>query len=209
MNKSEQPSVTYTSKDVEIISKQTVFSGFFEMVLYRFKHRLFDGGWSSEIQREMLVRGGAAALLPYDAHRDEVVLIEQIRVGALEHDSPWQTEIIAGIVDKQESVEELVQREAVEEAGVNVDRLTKVTSYYPSSGGCSEKIAVFVGQVDSSTASGVHGLKSEGEDIRVKVVPRTQAYQMIASGEIENGASIIALQWLELNYAQLQREWSL
>ncbi|MFA0085038.1 ADP-ribose diphosphatase [Vibrio sp. E150_011] len=209
MNKSEQPSATYTSKDVEIISKQTVFSGFFEMVLYRFKHRLFDGGWSSEIQREMLVRGGAAALLPYDAYRDEVVLIEQIRVGALEHDSPWQTEIIAGIVDKQESVEELVQREAVEEAGVNVDRLTKVTSYYPSSGGCSEKIAVFVGQVDSSTASGVHGLKSEGEDIRVKVVPRTQAYQMIASGEIENGASIIALQWLELNYAQLQREWSL
>ena len=207
MEHSEQPLPTYTSQDVEIISKQTVFKGFFEMVLYRFKHRLFDGGWSSEIQREMLVRGGAAALLPYDAKRDEVVLIEQIRVGALEHSSPWQTEIIAGIVDKQESVEELVQREAVEEAGVEVNKLTRITAYYPSSGGCSEKIEVFAGQVDASTASGIHGLKSEGEDIHVKVVSRQKAYQMIASGEIENGASIIALQWLELNYRQLQQEW--
>ncbi|MCW8347965.1 ADP-ribose diphosphatase [Vibrio sp. ZSDZ65] len=207
MEGSEQPLPKYTSQDVEIISKQTVFKGFFEMVLYRFKHRLFDGGWSPEIQREMLVRGGAAALLPYDAKRDEVVLIEQIRVGALEHSSPWQTEIIAGIVDKQESVEELVQREAVEEAGVEVNKLTRITAYYPSSGGCSEKIEVFAGQVDASTASGIHGLKSEGEDIRVKVVSRQKAYQMIASGEIENGASIIALQWLELNYRQLQQEW--
>ncbi|MCL9775044.1 ADP-ribose diphosphatase [Vibrio methylphosphonaticus] len=207
MEHSEQPLPKYTPTDVEIISKQTVFKGFFEMVLYRFKHRLFDGGWSSEIQREMLVRGGAAALLPYDAKRDEVVLIEQIRVGALEHDSPWQTEIIAGIVDKQESVEELVQREAVEEAGVEVDKLTRITAYYPSSGGCSEKIEVFAGQVDATTASGIHGLKSEGEDIRVKVVSRQKAYRMIASGEIENGASIIALQWLELNYRQLQQEW--
>ncbi|MGF1750324.1 MULTISPECIES: ADP-ribose diphosphatase [Vibrio] len=207
MEHSQQPLPKYTSHDVEIISKQTVFKGFFEMVLYRFKHRLFDGGWSPDIQREMLVRGGAAALLPYDAKRDEVVLIEQIRVGALEHKSPWQTEIIAGIVDKQESVEELVQREAVEEAGVEVNKLTRITAYYPSSGGCSEKIEVFVGQVDASTASGVHGLKSEGEDIRVKVVSRQKAYQMIASGEIENGASIIALQWLELNYRQLQQEW--
>ncbi|CAH0526953.1 ADP-ribose diphosphatase [Vibrio hippocampi] len=193
--------------DIEIHSKQTVFKGFFEMVKYRFKHRLFEGGWSHVIEREMFVRSEAAAMLPYDPIRDQVVLIEQIRVGALEHANPWQIEIVAGIVDKDESVEELVRRESEEEAGVTVDKLAYITSYYPSSGGCNEKIALFVGKVDASLADGVHGLESEGEDIRVSVVSREQAYQLVESGVIENGASIMALQWLQLNYNRLQQEW--
>ncbi|WP_394152911.1 ADP-ribose diphosphatase [Vibrio maritimus] len=197
----------YTPDDVDIVSKETVFKGFFEMVQFRFKHKRFEGGWSSVIDREMFVRGEAAAMLPYDPVRDQVVLIEQIRVGALEHESPWQMEIVAGIVDKQESIEELVCREAVEEAGVDVKNLVPITRYYPSSGGCNERISVFVGQVDATQASGVHGLESEGEDIRVSVVSREQAYQMIESGEIENGASIIALQWLQLNYQKLKQQW--
>ncbi|MGR5095776.1 ADP-ribose diphosphatase [Vibrio maritimus] len=197
----------YTPDDVDIVSKETVFKGFFEMVQFRFKHKRFEGGWSSVIDREMFVRGEAAAMLPYDPVRDQVVLIEQIRVGALEHENPWQVEIVAGIVDKQESIEELVCREAVEEAGVDVKNLVPITRYYPSSGGCNERISVFVGHVDATQASGVHGLESEGEDIRVSVVSRAQAYQMIESGEIENGASIIALQWLQLNYQKLKQQW--
>jgi ADP-ribose pyrophosphatase len=155
----------------------------------------------------MFVRGDAAAMLPYDPITDHVVLIEQIRVGALEHPNPWQIEIVAGIVDKQESIEELVCREAVEEAGVDVKQLVPITRYYPSSGGCNERISVFVGHVDATQASGVHGLESEGEDIRVSVVSRERAYQMVESGEIENGASIIALQWLQLNYQKLKQQW--
>ncbi|GAL21336.1 ADP-ribose pyrophosphatase [Vibrio maritimus] len=120
----------YTLDDVDIVSKETVFKGFFEMVQFRFKHKRFEGGWSSVIDREMFVRGEAAAMLPYDPVRDQVVLIEQIRVGALEHESPWQMEIVAGIVDKQESIEELVCREAVEEAGVDVKNLVPITRYY-------------------------------------------------------------------------------
>ncbi len=77
-------------------------------------------------------------------------------------------------------------------------KLAYVISYYPSAGGCSEKLDVFVGEVDSSGAGGVHGLEYEDEDILVHVVSREQAYDMLKSGKIENGASIIALQWLEL-----------
>lgn len=207
MQPSDSSNVKLTLKDVEVISKQTVFKGFFELVKYRFKHRLFEGGWSDILEREMFVRSQAAAMLPYDPELDQVVLIEQIRVGALEHDSPWQLEIVAGIVDKDESIEELVRRESVEEAGVSVNRLAFVTSYYPSSGGCNEKIALFVGQVDASSAKGVHGLEVEGEDIRVSVVSREQAYQLVETGIIENGASIMALQWLQLNYRKLQQQW--
>lgn len=198
----------FNTKDVQIISKETLFHGFFKMVRYSFKHKLFEGGWSETIKREMFERGHAAAMLPYDPKTDQVVIIEQIRVGALEHHSPWQMEIVAGMIDSGEQAEDVVRREAVEEAGISVGELERVTSYYPSSGGCSERLDVYVGQVDAGTAHGVHGLDYEGEDIRVHVISRQQAYQWVEEGKFENGASIIALQWLELNHKRLQEQWN-
>ncbi|MDF4870239.1 ADP-ribose diphosphatase [Vibrio parahaemolyticus] len=197
----------FTSQDVEIISKESVFEGFFKMVKYRFKHKLFAGGWSDVIEREMFERGHAAAMLPYDPKTDQVVIIEQIRIGALEHEHPWQLEIVAGMIDRAESAEEVIRREAEEEAGITVGRVASVTSYYPSSGGCSEKLDVFVGEVDASKAHGIHGLDYEDEDIRVHVLSREQAYQWVKDGIFENGASIIALQWLQLNHQELRSQW--
>ncbi|MDA0117167.1 ADP-ribose diphosphatase [Vibrio sp. T11.5] len=207
MQLSDSQQSEFTPQDVEIISKETLFKGFFKMVKYRFRHKLFEGGWSEVIEREMFERGHAAALLPYDPVTDQVVLIEQIRVGALEHAHPWQLEIVAGIIDTQESPEEVVRREAAEEAGISVDGLIKVVSYYPSSGGCSEKLDVYVGKAQASSAHGVHGLDYEGEDIRVHVVDREVAYQWVTDGKFENGASIIALQWLQLNYQAVREQW--
>ncbi|MBE3658420.1 ADP-ribose diphosphatase [Vibrio navarrensis] len=197
----------FTSNDVDVLAKETLFKGFFKMVKYRFRHKLFAGGWSNVIEREMFERGHAAAMLPYDPVRDEVVLIEQIRVGALEHNHPWQMEIVAGMIDRDESAEEVVRREAEEEAGISVNNIHAIVSYYPSAGGCSEKLDVFIGEVDASKASGIHGLDYEDEDIRVHVMSRSQAYDLVREGKIENGASIIALQWLELNHLQLKSQW--
>ncbi|WP_047691536.1 ADP-ribose diphosphatase [Vibrio sp. ZOR0018] len=207
MQQSDKRYNIFTPQDVDVISKETLFQGFFRMVKYRFKHKLFEGGWSEVIEREMFERGHAAAMLPYDPARDEVVIIEQIRVGALEHAHPWQLEIIAGVIDPNETSEQVIRREAMEEAGIEVNRIEKVSSYYPSSGGCSELLDVFVGEIDATQAKGVHGLDYEGEDIKVHVMSREEAYRLVKNGQIENGASIIALQWLELNYQQLQLQW--
>ncbi|OEE39871.1 ADP-ribose diphosphatase [Vibrio sp. V09_P4A23P171] len=207
MQQSDKQYNIFTPQDVDVISKETLFQGFFRMVKYRFKHKLFEGGWSEEIEREMFERGHAAAMLPYDPARDEVVIIEQIRVGALEHAHPWQLEIVAGVIDPDETSEQVIRREAMEEAGIEVNRIEKISSYYPSSGGCSELLDVFVGEIDATQAKGVHGLDYEGEDIKVHVMSREEAYRLVKNGQIENGASIIALQWLELNYQQLQLQW--
>ncbi|WP_318429185.1 ADP-ribose diphosphatase [Photobacterium leiognathi] len=203
---SEKPQ-SFGMEDVDILAKETVYQGFFKMVKYRFRHKLFAGGWSGEISREMFERGHAAALLPYDPITDEVVLIEQFRVGAMAGGcEPWQLEIVAGMIDHQdESAEDVVKREAVEEAGLTVAELEQVTRYLSSSGGCSEMLDIFVGIVDSTQAGGIHGLAEESEDIRVHVVSREQAYEWVESGKIENAASIIALQWLQLNYSRLQK----
>ncbi|UTM56897.1 ADP-ribose diphosphatase [Photobacterium sp. CCB-ST2H9] len=195
--------------DVEITEEEVRYQGFFRLKAFHFRHRLFAGGWSQPLAREMLDRGHAAALLPYDPVRDQVVLIEQFRIGALAGDcQPWQMEIVAGMIEPGESAEAVVSREAVEEAGLDVGQMTYITRYLSSSGGCSETLSVYAGCVDSRLAQGIHGLEDEGEDIRVHVVSRQQAYDWVTSGKIENAASIIALQWLQLHYQQLQAEWA-
>ena len=45
----------------EILDEKTEFQGFFRIVKYRLKHRLFKGGWSGEFDREVFARGHSAA----------------------------------------------------------------------------------------------------------------------------------------------------
>ncbi|MBG3008921.1 ADP-ribose diphosphatase [Proteus mirabilis] len=208
MNKKENTPFLYTRNDVELISKKTLYKGFFRMNEYRFKHRLFKGGWSAEVKREVFERGHAGVLLAYDPKRDEVVLIEQIRIPAYEtSQTPWLLEVIAGMVEEGESPEEVVRREATEEAGITIGRCKPIVSYLSSPGGTSERMYVYVGEVDATTATGIHGLACENEDIRVHVVSREQAYQWVEEGIIDNAASVIALQWLQLHHVTLRKYW--
>ncbi|MFP1800243.1 ADP-ribose diphosphatase [Lonsdalea quercina] len=199
---------TFTKDDVEIIARETLYKGFFSLDRYRYRHRLFKGGMSGEVSREILERGHAVVLLPYDPVRDEVVLIEQIRIAAYDtSDSPWLFELVAGIIDPGESHEDVARREAQEEAGLTVGRCRKVLSYLASPGGTSERLTIMVGEVDTRTAQGVHGLAEENEDIRVQVVSREQSYRWVEEGVIDNAASVIALQWLALHHEKLKTEW--
>lgn len=201
--------VLYNKKDVFNLTKRILYKGFFSLLEYRFQYRKFDGSVSEVVSREILERGHAVVLLAYDDKRDEVVLIEQIRIAAIEtEDSPWMLELIAGMMDHEnESIEEVAKREALEEAGIVVGQCKPIISYLASPGGLTEKLHVLVGQVDASTAKGVHGLPEENEDIKVHVVSREQAYKWVEEGVINNAASIIALQWLQLNHLTLRNEW--
>lgn len=209
MSKSDDKLVTFAKNDVEIIARETLYRGFFSLESYRFRHRLFNGGMSGEVRREIFERGHAAVLLPYDPVRDEVVLIEQIRIAAYDTSAtPWLLELVAGMIEEGESVEDVARRESVEEAGLIVGRSKPVLRYLASPGGTSERSSILVGEVDATAAKGIHGLESENEDIRVHVVSREQAYQLVEEGTIDNAASVIALQWLQLHYEKLREEWN-
>ncbi|MGM1299151.1 ADP-ribose diphosphatase [Enterobacter hormaechei] len=208
MQKPENVPVTFAKNDVDIIARETLYSGFFSMELYRFRHRLFNGEMSGEIKREIFERGHAAVLLPYDPVRDEVVLVEQVRIAAYDTSkTPWLLEMVAGMIEEGESVEDVARREALEEAGLVVGRTKPVLSYLASPGGTTERSSIMVGEVDATTAEGIHGLADENEDIRVHVVSRELAYQWVEEGKIDNAASVIALQWLQLHYQTLRHEW--
>lgn len=199
----------YSAQDVEILKKESLYSGFFKMVKYSFKHKLFAGGWSGVVQREIFERGHAVAVLPYDPVLDEFVMIEQIRIGALAtSSSPWLLEIVAGIIDEGESPEDVCCREAEEEAGITIQKLHKALSYLASPGGTTERLHIFVGLVDASEAHGVHGLSYENEDILVHRVPTAEAIDWINQGKIDNSATLIALQWFVMNKQRVLESWS-
>lgn len=197
-----------TRDDVEIFETRTDWQGYFRIDHLRLRHRLFAGGWSKELTREVFERGHAAALLPYDPDRDEVVLIEQFRVGALTAGvDPWLTEIVAGIIEEGETPEDVVRREAMEEAGCAVTDIEPMMDLFPTPGGSSERIAIFVGRVDAKGINGIHGLIEEGEDIRVFTEPLDAALDRLNTGGITNMTAVVALQWLALNREALSRKW--
>lgn len=209
MSSFKRSPVTFSKDDVEIIARETRYKGFFSIIAYRFRHRLFNGEMSGEVVREVFERGHAAVLLPYDPKRDEVVLIEQIRIPALDSsDTPWLLEMVAGIIEEGETVEDVARREALEEANIVVKRCKPAVNYLASPGGTSERLSIMVGEVDATTAEGIHGLEAENEDIRVHVVSREQAYRWVEEGAIDNAASVIALQWLQLHHESLRKEWA-
>ncbi len=197
------------SNHYDIIDKSIAYDGYFKILKYRFRHGLFDGGSCEPIEREIFERGHAAAVLPYDAVTDSVVLIEQFRVGALEAPrGPWLMEIVAGIIEPGETPESVARREAVEEAGCGIDELLPICRYFVSPGGSSEQVSLFAARARLDTVGGIHGLDHEGEDIRAHVVPFEQAMAMVADGTIHAAAPIIALQWLALNREWLRDLWT-
>jgi ADP-ribose pyrophosphatase len=199
----------FSADDVEIIQQDTPFQGFFRVDRLTLRHRLYRGGWSAPLKRELFMRRNAVAVLPYDPQRGEVLLVEQFRVGALNwRDSPWCLEMIAGIADQEgETSEQLIRREALEEAGLTLGEMQQIAHYMPSPGGSNERLQIFVARADLSGAGGVFGHPHEGEDIRSQLVAVADISMLLESGRIDNAASIIALQWMLLHKPSLDAIW--
>ena len=190
------------------ISKQDIrYQGFYQMHSLQVEHAAYRGG-TVRIERELMVRPDAVVVLLYDPRAEEVVLIEQYRVGAHKAPTPWLLECVAGLIDPGESPEDVARRESEEEAGLTPGRLEFITEYFPSPGGTDEKITLYVGEVDASNAGGVYGLDHEGEDILVLRVTVATALEWLQAGYVNNAASIIALQWLALHGADLKQRWT-
>ena len=193
---------------VELIERETPYQGYFRIDRYVLRHTLFAGGVSEPLTREVFERGHAAAVLPYDPVRDEVVLIEQFRIGAYAAGrDPWLVEIVAGIVEDGESPRDVALRELGEEAGQTADLVEPIGEVMLSPGGTSETIALFCARTDASGAEGIHGLADEHEDIRVTALPFADALAAVDGGDIVSAPAIIALQWLALNRDRLRERW--
>jgi len=199
----------FKASDVKVEKRETVFQGFFRMDKLWLRHPRFDGTEMPTFTRELFIRGDATCVLPYDPDRDEVVLLEQFRLGAIGRDqSPWLLELVAGMNEEGESPEEVAQREGQEEAGLTFTPLEKICDYLVSPGGTTELVHLYCGRISTESAGGLFGMEDEHEDIRAHVFSADDAIAMIYDGRINNAAAIIALQWLQLNRPRLREGWS-
>lgn len=202
--------IQFTHDDVRLKPIENLYDGFFKINLYQFKHALFAGGESEVIRREILERGDAVAVLPYDPVTEQVLLIEQIRIGAIKSKhTPWLLECIAGMTDDSEDYEAVVKKEAFEEAGLNLTELEFMLSYLSSPGGTTERLFLYLAHADlSQMSTGIYGLETEGEDIKTHIMHVDEAQQRLNSGEIDNAATVISLQWLALNRDKIRKKWA-
>jgi ADP-ribose pyrophosphatase len=182
-----------------------LFEKYFKLDEYSVSHELFGGGFSPVFTREIFERGNVVAVLPYDPRLDKVVLIEQFRAGAInDANGPWLIESVAGVIEVGETEQEVALRESEEEAGCSISSLEAICQYYVSPGGTTEHCSLFCGIVDSVGVGGIHGLPDEHEDIRVMVIDAGEAFAWVREGKIKSSATIMSLQWLELNRARLR-----
>lgn len=200
---------SFTQNDYEIIKREVPYQGIFRMARYYVRFRLYQGGFSDTILREVMERYPAAGVLPYDPVLDQVVLIEQFRPGAIANpSSPWLLEIIAGSFNQKEKPTETAFREGQEEAGCEILDLYPICEYFVSPGACNEYFYLYCGRIDARTGgNGIYGLPEEHENIRAFTVSTEEAFGLLEEGKIRTSPAIIALQWLKLNRVWLKQLW--
>ena len=185
--------------DFELVNTDPPQGRFFRFQSTKIVHRCFDGARSDMLSREVFFGVDAAVVLPYDPVRDQVLLVEQVRLGpALRRDpNPWMLEPIAGIVDARETPQEAALREAKEEAGLDNIKLEDAGAFYASPGATTDYFYAFVGLCNlPQKIPYFGGLPNEGEDIKLHPLSFDAAMDLADSGEITTGPALYLLYWL-------------
>ncbi|MDB2592077.1 NUDIX domain-containing protein [Gammaproteobacteria bacterium] len=178
---------------------------FLSMIRYRIQHERFGTKTMQTVMRWLIQRPAAVVVIPYDPVLDAVMIIQQFRVGAMEsRQSAWQWEWVAGINDRNESMQELAKRELYEEAGLVAQSFIPIHTYWVSPGYTNEEIHMYCAITDLSGAGGVFGVAAEHEDIYAKVIPRMELERRLHTSQLDNGSIILGSYWLLKHYRSLQ-----
>ncbi|MBD9491398.1 NUDIX domain-containing protein [Ensifer sp. ENS11] len=189
-------------RHARILSSELLVKSWGSLTEYNFQYSKLSGELA-EISREVYDRGHAAAVLLHNPISDMVVLVRQFRPPAMVNGSdPFLLEVCAGVLEG-DAPETCARKEALEEAGVVVNDLRFVVSAYGLPAAVTEVLSLFIGTYDDSVRRSGGGLPDEGEDIEVIELPFQTAFQMISSGEIVDLKTIVLLQHLMLERANV------
>ncbi len=196
-----------TSQDVTTEKLEHSHRGFYALDTLHLRHKKFDGTTSDLLRREVFKSSDATIVLPYDPVTDQILMVEQFRMGPTGRGDPvpWCLEPVAGLVDPGETPEETAHREAWEEAGVKFSALETVANGYSSPGASTGYFFLYIGLCDlSDQNSDQTGIQDEGEDIRSHIIGFDHAMELVDTDEINVLPTILCLNWLARHRSRLR-----
>ncbi|MBA2391295.1 MAG: NUDIX domain-containing protein [Ktedonobacteraceae bacterium] len=188
---------------VDIQSRRIVFDDKYKIEEAMFRFPRFDGQMSKPERRLVFERGNSSAAIIWNRDTQKVLLTNQFRYPTYDQGPGWISEVVAGVIDENETSGETIRREIEEEIGYKVTgELTHIATFYVSPGVSSEKITLYYVEVSSTDrVSKGGGLASENEDIKIEEWSPSDLWHALESGEINDAKTIIAIQWLQRKMA--------
>jgi GDP-mannose pyrophosphatase NudK len=166
-------------------------------ITFDFQNR--NGKWVT-LSREAYDRGNGATILLYNKEKKTIILTRQFRLPTFINGNQdgMLIETCAGLLD-QDNPEDCIRRETEEETGFEIRDVKKVFEAYMSPGSVTEIVYFFIAEYTKDMRTSPGGGVDDHEDIEVLELDFEKAYQMIETGEIKDGKTIILLQYLKLN----------
>jgi nudix-type nucleoside diphosphatase (YffH/AdpP family) len=196
---------------VEIRSQKRLFDDFFKIDEMIVSHRQYDGKMSADQRRLVFERGDAVAVLLFNTDTRSVVLVEQFKVPSLvgrRRDDPattngWITEVMAGMINENETAEEAVIRETLEETGYRIKDPVLICKFFSSPGGTSERIFLYFAKVSEFAKPGKGGGIAD-EDVKVVQISVNELFDRLAKGLIDDPKLALGAYWLQGHMAELE-----
>ncbi len=183
--------------NVKIIENKLLSNHWFVLRKLVFCLKRKDGTLVQQM-REVYDRGNGATILLYNTHKNSVILIRQFRMPTYMNGNPtgMLLETCAGLLDN-DSPEQCIRREAIEETGYAVGQVEKLFSAYMSPGGVTEVVHFFAAEYDETSRNNQGG-GIDDEDIEVLELPFGEALAMVRDGRIQDGKTIMLLQHAQI-----------
>jgi nudix-type nucleoside diphosphatase (YffH/AdpP family) len=197
---------------VDIAGQQRLLDAFFKIDEYRVSYERYDGTMSPYCERLNFERGDAVGVLLFNTDRHSVVLVEQFKLPTLigrRRDNPstqdgWITEVMAGMIGRNEDAEGAAIRETLEETGYEIDEPELICRFLSSPGGTSERIFLYFSKVADSRRPGKDKIGVGDENIRVVEISVNDLFVKLEKGQIDDPKLALAAYWLKDNMARIE-----
>lgn len=186
--------------NVKVIEEKVLSNNWYVLKKIVFEYRNKQGEWQTQA-REAYDRGNGATILLYNKENQTVVLTEQFRMPTYVNgnDSGMLIEACAGLLDK-DNPEDCIRRETEEETGYRIGEVKKVFEAYMSPGSVTEILYFFVAEYSKAMkVNDGGGAEGEQENIDVLEIDFKKAIEMINTGKIKDGKTIMLLQYAQIN----------
>lgn len=186
--------------NIKILNTEVLSDNWYTLRKITYEYSKKDGTKLTQ-SREAYDRGNGATILLYNTNQRTVILTRQFRLPTYVNgnETGMLIEACAGLLDK-DNPEDCIRRETEEETGYKITDVRKVFEAYMSPGSVTEILYFFIAEYTKEmkvTEGG--GAAHEEENIEVLELGIDKAMEMIKSGEIKDGKTIMLLQYIHLN----------